>query len=224
MPDLSDAAEVDAFIIETLLGWDPTLDAALRANRAARLPPMDVSPPQGRLLQLLAQMVGARNILEVGTLGGYSTICLARALPADGRLVTLEINPHHAEVARTNIALAGLADRVDLRVGRAGESLTALAQEGREPFDLSFIDADKESNPEYFRAAVALSRPGSVIVIDNVIRGGRVVDADSRDPAIQGTRALYEAVAADPWVSATVIQTVGAKGWDGFLVALVGEN
>jgi predicted O-methyltransferase YrrM len=216
--------EVDAYIIEKLHGRDPTLDAALRANRAARLPAMDVSPPQGKLLQLLAQMVGARNILEVGTLGGYSTICLARALPAEGRLVTLEIDPHHAAVARTNIALAGFDDRVEVRVGPAGDSLAALAREQHEPFDLSFIDADKETNTDYFRAAVGLSRPGGVIIVDNVVRGGRVIDADTPDPSVQGVRALYDAVAAEPRVSATVIQTVGAKGWDGFLIALVGDN
>jgi predicted O-methyltransferase YrrM len=212
---------VDDYIADRLLGPDPALEAALEANAAAGLPPIDVSPPQGKLLHLLARMIGARNILEVGTLGGYSTIWLARALPADGRLVTLEIDPHHAEVARTNLDRAGLANRVEVRVGPAVDSLAAIERERDEPFDLIFIDADKPSNIAYLRAALKLSRPGSVIVVDNVVRSGAVIDPDSADPSVRGTRALFDAVSAEPRLSATAVQTVGTKGWDGFLIARV---
>ena len=179
------------------------LERTLAANQAAGLPEIDVSPAQGRMLTLLAEIAGARRILEVGTLGGYSTICLARALPADGRLVTLEIDPHHAQVARDNIAAAGFGERVD---------------------DLVFIDADKAGNPGYLRAALALSRPGTVIICDNVVRDGRVADAASDDPGVLGTRRMFEQVAAEPRLRATAIQTVGAKGWDGFMIALVGAE
>ncbi len=214
-------AAVDRYISELLVGEDPDLDAALDASRAAGLPPINVAPNQGKLLHLLARIQGARQILEVGTLGGYSTIWLARALPSGGRLVTLEIDPGHAEVARANLERAGLLDRVTLRVGRAADSLAALADEGAGPFDLVFIDADKPSNPEYFRWAVQLTRPGSVIVVDNVVRQGAVVDPDSRDPAVVGTRRLNEIMAAEPSVSVTEVQTVGSKGYDGFALALV---
>ncbi len=176
-----------------------------------------MSPNQGKLLHLIARLRGARRILEIGTLGGYSTIWLARALPADGRLVTLEYAAKHAEVARANLARAGLADRVDVRVGPALDTLPTL--EG--PFDLVFIDADKPNNPGYFRHALRLTRPGSVIIVDNVVRGGRVADAASTDPAVVGTRALADLLAAEPTVDATMIQTVGAKGYDGFAFALV---
>lgn len=212
---------VDAFVAGHLLGADDALDAALAANGAAGLPEIDVAPVQGKLLQLLAGIKDARRILEIGTLGGYSTIWLARALPDGGRLVSLEIDPHHAEVARGNVARAGLANLVDIRVGPAVDSLAAMT--GEEPFDFVFIDADKPSNVAYLRAALALSRPGTAIVVDNVVREGGVLDADSDDPRVRGTRALFEAVAAEPRLSATAIQTVGAKKWDGFLLAVVGE-
>lgn len=208
---------VDDYYGELLVGADPALDAALAANAAAGLPAIDVSPAQGKLLHLLARSVGARRILEVGTLGGYSTIWLARALGSGGRLVTCEVDAHHAEVARDNIVRAGLGDVVDVRVGPALETLPAL--EG--PFDLSFIDADKASNAAYFAEALRLSRPGSVIVVDNVVRGGAVVDAESADEAVQGTRRFAEALAAESRVDATVIQTVGGKGHDGFALAVV---
>jgi predicted O-methyltransferase YrrM len=209
---------VDEYFAGQLLAPDPVLDAALEANALAGLPTIDVSPLQGQLLHLLARSVGARRILEVGTLGGYSTIWLARALGPDGRLVTCELDPHHAEVARSNIARAGLAQVVDVRLGSALDTLPSL--DG--PFDLVFIDADKASGAEYFRHAVRLSRPGTAIVVDNVVRGGRVVEADNADPDVQGTRALAEAVTQEAHVDATVVQTVGGKGYDGFLLAYVG--
>lgn len=209
--------EVDAYIADRLLGTDEALAATLRANADAGLPDIDVSPAQGRMLHLLARMAGARRILEVGTLGGFSTIELARSLPADGRLVTLEIDPQHADVARGNIARAGLADRVEVLTGAAADTLKTL--EG--PFDLIFIDADKPSNVAYLREALRLSRPGTSIIVDNVIREGGVLDADSSDDRIRGTRALFDAVRAEPRLSATAVQTVGAKKWDGFLIAVV---
>ncbi|OZM80035.1 O-methyltransferase [Pseudonocardia sp. MH-G8] len=208
---------VDEYFTGQLLAPDPVLDAALEANALGGLPTIDVSPAQGKLLHLLARSVGARRILEVGTLGGYSTIWLARALPADGQLVTCELDPHHAEVARSNLARAGLDEVVDVRVGSALDTLPTL--EG--PFDLAFIDADKASNAEYFRHALRLSRPGSMIVVDNVVRGGRVVEADSHDPSIRGTREVTETIAAEPRVDATIVQTVGTKGYDGLLLAIV---
>ena len=213
---------VDDYIGAHLLGQDEALDAALAANAAGGLAAIDVSAAQGKMLHLFARMAGARRILEVGTLGGYSTIWLARALPEDGQLVTLELEPHHAEVARGNIAAAGFADRVDVRLGPAIETLDAMIAAGEAPFDLVFIDADKPSNVAYLRAAIALGRPGTTIVVDNVVRGGGVLDADSADPSIQGTRALFEAVAAEPRLSATAVQTVGDKRWDGFLLAVLG--
>jgi predicted O-methyltransferase YrrM len=208
---------VDGYFAGQLFAPDPVLDAALEANALAGLPPIDVTPAEGKLLHLLARTVGARRILEIGTLGGYSTIWLARALLADGRLVTCEINPRHAEVARANLARAGLDGLVDVRVGPALDTLPTL--DG--PFDLAFIDADKQSNTEYFRHALRLSRPGTMIIVDNVVRGGRVADAGSDDPTIRGTRAVTEAIAQEPRVDATVVQTVGGKGYDGFLLALV---
>jgi predicted O-methyltransferase YrrM len=208
---------VDRYFAGQLLDPDPVLDAAQEANERAGLPPIDVSPAEGKLLHLLARTVGARRILEVGTLGGYSTIWLARALPSDGQLVTCEINPAHAEVARANLARAGLDGRVDVRVGPAIDTLPTL--DG--PFDLAFIDADKQSNAEYFRHALRLSRPGTLIVVDNVVRAGRVADAGNTDPAVVGTRAVAELVGQEPRVDATVIQTVGGKGYDGFMLAVV---
>jgi predicted O-methyltransferase YrrM len=212
---------VDRYITDLLVPPDPALDEALRDSVAAGLPPINVAPNQGKLLMLLARVHGARDILEVGTLGGYSTIWLARALPDGGRLVTLESDPKHAEVARANIARAGLAGVVELRLGPALETLPRLAAEGRGPFDLIFIDADKPSTPEYFAWALRLSRRGSLIVVDNVVRDGAVADAASEDAAVQGVRRFYERLAAEPRVSATAIQTVGSKGYDGFALALV---
>lgn len=212
---------VDRYITDLLVGPDSGLDAALRASAAAGLPPYNVSPNQGKLLFLLARIQGARNILEIGTLGGYSAIWLARALPAGGRLVTLEADPRHAEVARGNIARAGLADVVEVRLGPALDALAELAAEGRGPFDLIFIDADKQNNPEYFAWALDLSRRGSLIIVDNVIRGGEVVNAASDDPIVQGVRRLNELLAAELRVNAIAIQTVGSKGYDGMALALV---
>src|SRR4051812_44954507 len=212
---------VDRYLTDLLVPPDPALAAALRASAAAGLPAINVSPNQGKLLQLLARALGARAVLEVGTLGGYSTIWLARALPPGGRLVTLEADPAHAEVARANVARAGLADVVELRLGRALDTLPQLAAEGRGPFDLVFIDADKPNTPDYFAWALKLSRRGSLIIADNVVRNGAVIDAGTSDPGVQGARRLYELLAAEPRVSATAIQTVGSKGYDGFAIALV---
>jgi predicted O-methyltransferase YrrM len=212
---------VDRFISELLVPSDAALDAALADSVAGGLPAIGVSPIQGKLLHLLARGQGARSILEIGTLGGYSTIWLARALADGGRVVTLEAEPKHAEVARINIARAGLAGVVDLRVGRALETLPQLQSEGLGPFDLVFIDADKVSTADYFAWALRLTRRGSLILVDNVVREGEVVDSDSEDPSIQGIRRFYERLAAEPRVSATAIQTVGSKGYDGFALALV---
>jgi predicted O-methyltransferase YrrM len=212
---------VDQYIEEMLVNSDPALDAALEASAAAGLPSIQVSPTQGKLLQLITRSVGARNVLEIGTLGGYSTIWLARALPADGRLITLEVQLKHAEVAQANIARAGLSDRVELRLGPALDTLQQLANEGRGPFDLIFIDADKPTYTEYFAWAVKLSRPGTVIIADNVVRKGAVADPESEDANVQGIRRFYQAVSTEPRVSATAIQTVGGKGYDGFAMALV---
>jgi predicted O-methyltransferase YrrM len=212
---------VDRYVTGLLLPQDPDLDAALAANAAAGLPAHDVSPAQGRLLELLARMCGARRILEVGTLGGYSAIWLARALPPGGRLVTLELEPRYAEVARANVARAGLDGVVEVRVGPALETLPALAAGAGAPFDLVFIDADKQSAAEHLRWALELTRAGGVIVADNVVRGGALADAASDDPRVRGVRALHERLAAEPRVRATTIQTVGAKGYDGFMLALV---
>jgi predicted O-methyltransferase YrrM len=212
---------VDRHVTALLVEDDPALEAALDANAAAGLPSIDVSPAQGKLLHLLARAAGARRVLEIGTLGGYSTIWLGRALPAGGRLVTLEAEPRFAEVARGNVERAGLGDVVELRVGRALETLPQLAAEDGGPFDLVFIDADKATTPEYFGWALRLARPGGLIVADNVVRGGTLADAASDDPAVVGMRRFLERLAAEPRVSATVIQTVGAKGYDGFALAVV---
>ena len=210
---------VDDYIAGKLLGEDDALATTLANNSAQGLPPIDVSAAQGKMLFLLAQMAGAKRILEVGTLGGYSTIWLARALPADGALVTLELEAHHACVARDNLERAGVADRVDLRVGPAAESLAAMT--GEAPFDFVFIDADKQNNAHYVAEAIRLGRPGTTIVVDNVVREGGVLDADSDDERVVGTRALFDMLAADPRLDATAVQTVGAKKWDGFVLALV---
>jgi predicted O-methyltransferase YrrM len=213
--------EVDRYIEDLLAAPDPVLDEVLSACEAAGLPPHNVSPAQGKLLMLLAQLCGARRILEIGTLGGYSAIWLARALPPDGKLVTLEADPRHAATARANIARAGLAARVELHLGPALDSLPRLAAEGAGPFDLVFIDADKPNNPAYLDWAIRLARPGTLIVADNVVRGGAVIDAASTDPSVQGIRRFNERLAAEPRLSATAIQTVGCKGYDGFALALV---
>jgi predicted O-methyltransferase YrrM len=210
-------ADVDAYIEGALVGEDAVLEGALAATRAAGLPEIQVSPAQGKWLHLLAKAVGARRVLEVGTLAGYSTIWLARALPREGRIVTLEIDPRHAAVAEQNLARAGVAQRAEVLVGPALDALPRL--EG--PFDLVFIDADKENNAAYFDHALRLSRPGTVIVVDNVVREGTVLDATSRDGQVAGTRRLFERVAAERRVDATAVQTVGSKGWDGFLMAVV---
>jgi predicted O-methyltransferase YrrM len=215
------AADVDDYIVARLLGDDPAVAAARAANTAAGLPPIDVSDAQGKLLQLLASAIGARRILEVGTLGGVSTIYLARALPADGRLLTLEIDPHHAAVARGNVDTAGVGAKVDIRIGPAAATLAAMQAEGEAPFDLVFIDADKEGNVGYAKAALALSRAGSMIIVDNVVREGAIVDAASTDSKVIGTRALYDYVAGEPRLDATAIQTQGTKHWDGFMLAVV---
>lgn len=209
--------DVDNYFEGVLIGDDAALDAARKANRAAGLPDIAVAPNQGKLLHLMARMIGAKRILEVGTLGGYSAIWLARALPAGGELVTLEYNPKHADVARANIEAAGLADRVTVITGAAIDTLPTL----KGPFDFSFIDADKQSNPDYFQWALKLSRKGSVIVVDNVVRYGQVIDAKSDDPNIRGIRRLNEIMAAEKRVDATALQTVGVKGYDGLAVALV---
>lgn len=212
---------VDDYVSGALLQTDFALEDALRASAAAGLPPINVTPAQGCMLQLLARSIGARNILEVGTLGGYSTIWLARALPAEGRLITLELEPAHAEVARRCVAGAGLAGAVEVRCGPALDLLPVLSKEGLPPFDFTFIDADKASCADYFDWAVRLSRPGSVIVVDNVVRSGALVDASSEDPNVQGVRRLHDTLRSDTRVSATTIQTVGSKGYDGFTLALV---
>jgi predicted O-methyltransferase YrrM len=212
---------VEHYITDQLLLTDPDLDAALEDSARGGLPPINVSPNMGKLLQLLARVQGARTILEIGTLGGYSTIWLARALPVDGHLITVEAEPKHAKIAQANIARAGLADVVELRLGQASDILPQLAAERRGPFDFIFIDADKESNSLYFAWALKLSRRGSVIIVDNVVRNGAVIDAASGDASIQGVRSFIDLLAAEPRVTATAIQTVSSKGYDGFLIALV---
>jgi len=212
--------EVESYVDALLIPSDPVLEAAIAASEAAGLPPIAVTPNQGKLLYLLARMQRARRILEIGTLAGYSTIWLARALPDDGSLVTLELDRKHCEVARANVARADLAGLVDFREGPALETLPELAAEGLEPFDLVFIDADKENCEAYFRWSMRLSRPGAVFVVDNVIREGAVADAASTDPRVLGIRRMNEAMAAEPRVTATTIQTVGSKGYDGFTLAI----
>lgn len=215
---------VDDYFSDLLAPSDEALTAALRDSDTAGLPQINVTPNQGKLLHLLARTQGARRILEIGTLGGYSTIWLARALPADGRLITLEYKPEHAEVARANLARAGLDKVTEVRVGPALDSLAALGAAHAEqpaPFDFVFIDADKANNPHYVEWSLELTRPGSLIVLDNVVRGGAVTDADDPDPAVRGTRAALDLMARHPKLSATAVQTVGAKGYDGFALARV---
>ena len=213
--------EVEQYIAGRLVGQDAALDAAAAANSTAGLPPIEVAPNAGKLLYLLARLVGARRILEIGTLGGYSTIWLARALPKDGRLITLEYEEKHAKVARENLNRAGVGERVEIRVGKALDSLEKIAAEKLEPFDFFFIDADKRNNPNYLRWAHKLARVGSLIVVDNVVRDGAVIEAENPDPDIQGTRKLFEMLAGEPGLTATALQTVGSKGYDGFAMALV---
>ena len=212
---------VDDYIVSSLFEADPVLDAVIKANRDQGLPAIDVSAAQGKLLSLLVRIRGARKVLEVGTLGGYSTIWMARGLPADGRIVTLELDPHHAKVARSNFERAGVADKVDLRIGPALQSLNILESEKAGPFDLIFIDADKPNNPNYLSWAMRLSRPGTVIICDNVIRDGGVIRQDGRDPYVEGARAAFSFIGGDKRLDGTAIQTVGAKGYDGFTIAIV---
>ena len=214
--------QVDAYFSATLVPSDDVLDAALAACDAAGLPAINVAPNQGKLLQLLATIRGARRILEVGTLGGYSTIWLARALPPGGSLVTLELNPAHAKVATENIARAGFAQVVSVVVGSAKDSLARLIDAGEAPFDFIFIDADKDNNAVYLDAALKLSRPGTVIVVDNVVRNGRVADPDNREPDVVGVREGFARLVAEPALATTAVQTVGQKGWDGFSISIVG--
>jgi predicted O-methyltransferase YrrM len=216
-------ADVDEFVVETIVAEDEALRAAVDAAEAAGLPAIQVSPPQGRLLQILARLQGARTVLEFGTLGGYSTILLARALPQGGRLITLEANSEYAEVARGSIERAGLGDVVEVRVGPALETLSALEDEGAGPFDLVFIDADKVNTPNYFAWALDHVQPGSLIVADNVVRNGTLAEATSNDPATHAQRRLHEMLTDESRVTATTIQTVGSKGYDGFTIALVNE-
>jgi predicted O-methyltransferase YrrM len=217
--------EVDAYFEASLHAGDPalqaSLDHALTASAAAGMPQIHVSPAQGKFLKLLAELMGARRILEVGTLGGYSTLWLASALPADGHLASLELSPHHAEVARDNISRAGYGARAEVRVGPAIETLPDLHAECGRSFDLAFIDADKPSNADYFKAALRLVRPGGAILVDNVVRKGAAADPVSEDPNVVGVRRLVDLIAAEPRVTATVLQTVGEKGYDGFLIARV---
>jgi predicted O-methyltransferase YrrM len=212
---------VDQYLCDLLVVADPVLDECLCAGDAAGLPQINVTPNQGKFLQMLAMTCGARRILEIGTLAGYSSIWLARGLPAEGQLVTLEVNPSHADVARANFARAGISDRIDLRVGRALDTLPRLATESGAPFDLTFIDADKSNTMHYFDWAVRMSRVGSLIIVDNVVRKGAVLDSNSADVDIRGTRQFLRALAHDSRVTATALQTVGSKGYDGMAVARV---
>jgi predicted O-methyltransferase YrrM len=212
---------VDRYVVENLIPSDPVLDEVLQANTAAGLPTIDVAPNQGKLLHLLARIQGAKRILEIGTLGGYSTIWLARALPSNGKLVTLEVEAKHAEVAKANIERAGLSSIVELRLGPALESLSQLQKENALAFDFIFIDADKQNIPGYLEWSLRLSRPGTIIVTDNVVREGAVINPEDPDPRVQGVRRFFEMIAADSRLDATTLQTVGSKGYDGFTLILV---
>ena len=221
MPNERQWSRVDSYFAETIVAADPALKAALAANAAAGLPSIDVSAPQGKLIHLLARITGAKRALEIGTLGGYSTIWIASALPDDGLLITLERNARHAEVARKNVARAGLAEKVEVRTGAALASLHRIEAEGLHPFDFVFVDADKTNNAAYLEWALRLSRPGTAIVVDNVVRDGEVADARSADADVVGVRRMFDMMAREPRLSATAIQTVGSKGWDGFALAMV---
>ncbi|MEV7758772.1 O-methyltransferase [Microbacterium sp. NPDC089180] len=211
--------DVDAFLTETLVGSDPALDAALRAQHDAGMPAIEVAPVNAKFLHLLARIAGARRVLEIGTLGGYSTIWLARAVGAYGRVVTIEAEPANAAVARANLERAGVAGRVDILLGRGTDVLPTL--DGGDPFDLVFIDADKESNTKYLDWAARLGRPGTVVVLDNVVRGGEVADAGTADSKVQGARRGVEMLGSDPRFDATALQTLDRKGWDGIAVAII---
>lgn len=213
--------EVDRYFSAALIKPDRKLDAALKANRKAELPAIDVTPLQGRFLDLLVRATSARRVLEIGTLGGYSTLWLARAIPDNGLVVTLELEPKHASIAQRNIEKAGLSRRVDLRIGSAAESLAALVAGSADPFDFIFIDADKAGYPDYLKWSMKLSHPGTVIVADNVVRDGKVIDPKNPDPNIQGVRRFTRLIAREPRLSTTVLQTVGSKGYDGFAIAVV---
>lgn len=215
---------VDSYIADLFIAPDFALEAALDSSKAAGLPAINVSPTQGKLLHLLARVQGARSILELGTLGGYSTIWLARALPPEGRLISLEIDPKRVEIARANVARAGLTNAVEIRLGPALDTLQQLVTEGRGPFDLIFIDADKPGYSEYLKWSLKLARPGTLIVADNVVRKGEVADPASTDDNVQGIRRFNELLAAEPRVTTTVIQTVGSKGYDGLALILVTAN
>jgi predicted O-methyltransferase YrrM len=229
MPEQQDLwAAVDHYASGRLIGTDPALDAVLAASERAGLLGGPISASQGKMLELLVRISGSRRVLEVGTLGGYSTIWLARGLPADGQVITLELDAHAAEVARSNVASVGLADVIEVRVGAALQSMQELAGEGSEPFDLIFIDADKQNNPGYLEWALKLSRVGTVIIADNVVRAGKILDPDATDPrlgegGLDGLRRFYDLLGCEPRVTATVIQTVDAKGYDGFMLAVVND-
>ncbi len=224
MPDHYNWAAVDDYIAERLIGDDPVQAATLASNQAAGLPAIDVSFPQGKMLQLLARGAGAKRILEIGTLGGFSTIWLARALPKDGRLLTLELDPAYAKVASANIAHAGLSGKTEVRVGPALDSLRQMIDDDVPKFDFVFVDADKENYPAYFELSLKLCRNGGMLLFDNVVRDGEVINPTSDDPKVPGARALYDALHANPNATATAIQTVGEKEWDGFLLAVVGRE
>ncbi|MGG4047203.1 O-methyltransferase [Paenibacillus favisporus] len=213
--------QVDEYIVDRLCPNDRVLDEVIVANRKADLPEIDVTANQGKFLQLLVQIKGAKRILEIGTLGAYSTIWMARGLSEGGRIITLELSPHHAEVAKKNIARAGLEQTIEVRTGDALEQLAQMEKEEVEPFDLIFIDADKPNNPNYLRWALHFSRPGTVIVGDNVIRNGEIADRHSTDPRVQGVRTFYDMLSGHPNISATALQTVGSKGYDGFMIGIV---
>ncbi|GLX66219.1 O-methyltransferase [Paenibacillus glycanilyticus] len=215
--------KVDDYLSERLVQQDSIMEQVLQNNKQADLPAIDVAPNQGKLLNLYARMIGATRILEIGTLGGYSTVWMARALPDNGKLITLELDPHHAETARQNMALAGVSHKVEIRVGEALEQLAKLREEGEAPFDLIFIDADKPNNPFYLQWALRFSRPGTVIMADNVVREGEVISKHSTDPRVQGIRNFMDLLSEEPRVSATAVQTVGAKGYDGFALGIVQE-
>ena len=213
--------KVDDFFTESLIPADSTLDAAIAANRKAELPPIDVTPLQGKFLELLIRATGARRVLEIGTLGGYSTIWMARAVGSEGRVITLELENRHAEIAQRNFENAGVAERIDLRIGPASESLAGLVAEAAASFDCIFIDADKAGYPDYLQWSLKLSRPGTLIIADNVVRDGKVIEPDNPDPNIQGVRRFTELAGAERRLSTTVLQTVGGKGYDGFAIAIV---
>ncbi|WP_068778716.1 O-methyltransferase [Paenibacillus sp. GM2] len=213
--------EVDQYIAEHLIPHDPILERTLAANRLAQLPLYDVTPAQGKLLNLFVQMIGAKRILEIGTLGAYSTIWMARALPSDGKIVTLELDPFHAQVAEANLSVAQISHMVELRVGEALHQLARMADEGVETFDFIFIDADKPNNPKYLQWALHFSHPGTVIMGDNVIRDGEIINEQSEDERVRGVRQFYDLLAEEPRITATAIQTVGSKGYDGFMMGIV---